>query len=83
MYCPILFNWRSPFTNSRVVGWYFSFFIRILVKHYVSNSSDPDQTPRIASELGPHCLSMSHKKDARLISLIIVLILVSRYRDKT
>ena len=34
----------------------------------LANSEDPDQTPRsVASDLGLHCLSMSHKKDARLI----------------
>ena len=34
----------------------------------LANSGDPDQTPRsAASGRGLHCLSMSHKKDARLI----------------
>ena len=33
-----------------------------------ANSGDPDQTPHsVASDLGLHCLSMSHKKDARHI----------------
>ena len=33
-----------------------------------ANSEDPDQTPgSAASDLGLHCLPMSHKKDARLI----------------
>ena len=32
------------------------------------NSGDPDQMPHtVASDLGMHCLPMSHKKDARLI----------------
>ena len=32
------------------------------------NSGDPDQTPNsVASDLGLHCLPMSHKKDARHI----------------
>ena len=32
------------------------------------NSGDPDQTPHFAaSDLVLHCLSMSHKKDTRLI----------------
>ena len=36
--------------------------------HAFRNSVDPDQTPRtVASDLGLHCLPMSHKKDARLI----------------
>ena len=34
----------------------------------LANSGDPDQTLRSApSDLGLHCLPMSHKKDARLI----------------
>ena len=33
-----------------------------------ANSGDPDQTPHYAaSDLGLHCLPMSHNKDARLI----------------
>ena len=33
-----------------------------------ANSGDPDQTPRyVASDLGLQYLSVSHKKDARLI----------------
>ena len=33
-----------------------------------ANSGDPDQTPHsVASDLGLHSLSMSHKKDARHI----------------
>ena len=32
------------------------------------NSEDPDLTPHSAvSDLGLHCLAMSHKKDVRLI----------------
>ena len=33
-----------------------------------ANSGDPDQTPHsVASDLGLHCLPMSHKKDTRHI----------------
>ena len=33
-----------------------------------ANSGDPDLTPHsVASDLGLHCLPMSHKKDARHI----------------
>ena len=33
-----------------------------------ANSGDPDQTPHsVASDLGLHCLPMSHKKDVRHI----------------
>ena len=35
-----------------------------------TNSGQPDQTPRsAASHLGLHCLSMSHRIDAMLISV--------------
>ena len=34
----------------------------------ISNNGDPDQTPHsVASDLGLHCMHMSHIKDARLI----------------
>ena len=50
----------------RVVGWYFLFEIKENILY--ANSGDPDQTPRsAASDLGLRCLSMSHKKDDRLI----------------
>ena len=33
-----------------------------------ANSGEPDQTPHsVASDLGLHCLPLSHKKDARHI----------------
>ena len=45
------------------------FFIFIQIQNILqANSGDPDQTPgSLLSDLGPHCLTMSHKKDARLI----------------
>ena len=46
-------------------GCWVVFFIFIILK---ANSGDPDQTPHyVVSDLGLHCLPMSHKKDARLI----------------
>ena len=37
---------------------------------FIANSGEPKQTPHFAvSDLDPHCLPMSHKKDARLISV--------------
>ena len=46
----------------------FFIFIQMLIEHSVSYSGDPDQTPHFAaSDLVLHCLSMSHKKDTRLI----------------
>ena len=61
---PTVIDWASPFSFS----WLFCgilHFIQILVDTYVSNSGDPDQTPRsVASDLGLHGLPMFHKKDA-------------------
>ena len=52
----------------RVVGWYFSFLFEFLLNNLLANSGDPDQTPRfVASDLGLHCFTVFHKKDARLI----------------
>ena len=57
---PTLFNWTSPFPFyfARVVARYFSFlfnFNRLFCKLYA------------AFDLGVHCFTMSHKKDAILI----------------
>ena len=44
-------------------------FTQIKINYSVSNSEEPDQTPRFAaSDLDLHCLPMSHKMEARLIS---------------
>ena len=46
----------------------FFFLIQSWIKQSVTNNVDPDQTPHsAASELGLHCLHMSHKMDAWLI----------------
>ena len=43
-----------------------------------ANSRDPHQTPHsVASDLGLHCLPMSHKKDARHIWVKNAIILLS------
>ena len=48
--------------------WYFSRLLKFEKKFLISNSEEPDQTPRFAaSNLVLHCLPMSHKMDARLI----------------
>ena len=55
----------------------FGVFGGIFQFHSSSNRtfSEPDQTPRsAASDLGLCCLSMSHKKDARLIWVNILTI---------
>ena len=42
--------------------------VQILIEHLEANSGDPDQMPQnVASDLGLHCLHMSHKKDVRLL----------------
>ena len=42
--------------------------MQMLIEHFVSISGEPDQMPRfVVSDLGLHCLPMSHKKVARLI----------------
>ena len=47
---------------------YFSSLFHILMKIVKANRIAPDGTPRFAaSNLGLFCLSMSHKKDTRLI----------------
>ena len=47
----------------------FFIFIQILIQNILkANSRDPDQIqPSVVSDLGLHCLPMSHKKDVRLI----------------
>ena len=52
--------------NQWLLGGKFQ-FIQILKAHFVSKSVKPDQTPRaVASDLGFHCLLMSHKKEPML-----------------
>ena len=36
-------------SNERVIGWYFSFFIKILINILLVNSGDHDQTPLSAA----------------------------------
>ena len=52
----------------------FYFFFNCLMKILLANRITPDGTPRsAASHLGLYCLPMSHKRDARLISVNNVL----------
>ena len=49
------------------------FFFKFNKNVLCANSGDPDQTPHsAASDLGLHCLHMSHKKDVRLIWVNVV-----------
>ena len=63
----------SPFPILGLLGGIFHFysnFKRNLIM--LANSREPDQTPHFAVfDLVLHCLPMSHKKDARLIWVII------------
>ena len=56
-------------SNFRVVERYFSFLLKFKRKFLFANSGESDQMLRFAaSDLVLHCLPMSHKKDARLMS---------------
>ena len=47
-----------------------------------ANSGDTDQTPRsAASDLGLHCLPMSHKKDANRLKWVNITIFSDASRD--
>ena len=60
---PISLNWMSSFLVLGLLGGIFQFyskFNRTFCKQTV-------ETHNVASDLGLHCLSLSHKKGARLI----------------
>ena len=62
----------------------FLIFIQLLKKFLFANSVESYQTPRFfaSSDLVLHSLTMSHKKDARLIwvnNTVMILSLRSRY----
>ena len=64
---PTLINWNSPFPFLRLLDGIFIFLFKIIITHFVSNSGDPDQTPRfVASDLGLHCLPMHWQQKGRL-----------------
>ena len=60
-----------PFSNFRVIGWYFSFLFKFKKQQLqFANSGEPDHTPHFAaSGLVLHCLPMPNKKEARLIGV--------------
>ena len=66
---PTLISRTAPFPILGVLGGIFHFysnFDRTFCKQ--TCSGDTDQTPHSAvSDLGLHCLPVSHKKDARLL----------------
>ena len=60
----------NPFPFEGLLGGIFYFYSNFN-RTFCQQSVDPDQTPHSAvSDLGLHCLPMSHKKDARLIILV-------------
>ena len=59
---------KMSILNFRGVSLYFFQILLELFNILLANSEDPDQTPHYAvSDMGLHCLPMSHKKDARHI----------------
>ena len=67
----ILTDWMSPFPIEGVPDVLIHVYFIIMS----ANSVDPDQTSRsAASDLGPHCLPMSHLRDAghKWVKLTIV-----------
>ena len=57
-----------------MLGVFFYFYLNF---NKTANSGGPEQTPHsAASDLGPHCLPMSHKKDARLIKAYLTFMLL-------
>ena len=59
-----LFSRKSPFPILGLFGSvFFLFFFKFYLITLQANSEDPDQTPHDAvSDLGLHCLPMSHKR---------------------
>ena len=58
----ILASWKGPFPRKERVSSCFLLLPRFMIDipAFNANSVDPDQTPRsAASDLGPHCLSLS------------------------
>ena len=78
---PIFINWTSSFPIKGLSGGIFHFYsncnrtlckqtLETLLRHRIlqANIGDPIETLHsAASDLGLHCLYMSHKKDTRLI----------------
>ena len=67
---PNLIRTTSPFPILRVLCGVFLSSFQVLIEHtkLKADSKKPDQTPHHAmSDLDLHCLSVSHKKDARLV----------------
>ena len=58
----------SSISNVSVVWYYFVILFELQLNILLVNSKDPDQTPHsVASDLGMHCLSLSHNNDEMFI----------------
>ena len=67
MHFPIIINCTSPFPILELLCDIFHFY-SYFKRNFCKNSGEPDQKPRFAaSDLVLHCISMSHKKNARFI----------------
>ena len=63
-------NWNSPFLFKGMLGGIFHFYSNLngtFCKQTVETLIRRCVLRSVASDLGLHCLHMSHKKDARLI----------------
>ena len=63
-----IIHWNSPFLFSKMFGGIFhlnSNFNRTFYKQTVEKNNQSSHS--VASDLGLHCMPMSHRKDARLI----------------
>ena len=70
----IISLWTGPL-QSKGMSDYFSYYHFLEIPIFNANSVYPDQTPRsAASDLGLHCLQMSHLWDARLKWVKLVLL---------
>ena len=62
------YQWDRYISVLRVVSRYFTFSFKFSLNILLANSGDPHQMPHsVPSDLGLHCLPMSHKKEARLL----------------
>ena len=60
--------WTSPFLFDGLLCGILHFYSNLNRIFCKANSGDPDQKLHfVASDLGLHCLPMSHKEDTRLI----------------
>ena len=76
MYFPIFINWTSPFPFLGLLGVICLFFFNSKFKRNICKETMENliRFTFAASGLVLHCLPMSHKKDARLIWVNLILV---------